>query len=248
MMIRFIILFAGATLLAACARPLAAPHPEKGYRSELLTIQPLTPHTYQHISWLQTESFGRVPCNGMVVADSGEAVVFDTPVDNASSEELIAWVENTLKCRIKAIIPGHFHDDCVGGLLVFHQKNIPSYANKATVALIDEKEKTPVHEFSDSIQIAVGHYMVSAAFFGEGHTRDNVVGYFPAEQVMFGGCLIKEMNAGKGYLGDANEAAWSDTVRKVRAAYPGVKVVVPGHGDSGGRELLDFTIQLFDRK
>lgn len=31
---------------------------------------------------------------------------------------------------------------------------------------------------------------------------------------MFGGCLIKELDAGKGYLGDANVADWSSTVEK----------------------------------
>jgi metallo-beta-lactamase class B len=62
---------------------------------------------------------------------------------------------------------------------------------------------------------------------------------------MFGGCLIKELGAGKGYLGDANVVAWSSTVEKVKKAYPNVKVVVPGHGAYGNIKLLDYTINLF---
>lgn len=50
---------------------------------------------------------------------------------------------------------------------------------------------------------------------------------------MFGGCLIKESGASKGYLGDANVNAWSGTVEKVKTAYSAVKIVVPGHGDYG---------------
>ena len=42
------------------------------------------------------------------------------------------------------------------------------------------------------------------------------MGYFPSENIMFGGCLIKEIDAGKGYLGDANIANWSMTVEKVK--------------------------------
>lgn len=62
---------------------------------------------------------------------------------------------------------------------------------------------------------------------------------------MFGGCLIKEINASKGYLGDANVQAWAATVKKVKKAYPNVKTVIPGHGEIGGKELLDYTITLF---
>jgi metallo-beta-lactamase class B len=71
------------------------------------------------------------------------------------------------------------------------------------------------------------------------------VGYFPSENVMFGGCLIKELDASKGYLGDANVIDWSSTVENVNRAYPDVKIVVPGHGEYGNKKLLDYTINLF---
>jgi metallo-beta-lactamase class B len=57
---------------------------------------------------------------------------------------------------------------------------------------------------------------------------DNVVGYFPKDEIMFGGCLIKELGATRGYLGDANLKAWSSTVLEVKARYPKVKIVVLG--------------------
>jgi metallo-beta-lactamase class B len=46
-------------------------------------------------------------------------------------------------------------------------------------------------------------------------------------------------------LGDANVAAWSETVSKVQASYPLVKHVVPGHGAAGDAKLLEYTRQLF---
>ncbi len=70
--------------------------------------------------------------------------------------------------------------------------------------------------------------------------------YIPGEKVLFGGCLIKEVGAGKGNLGDANTEEWPDTVRKIKQAYPEVKYVVPGHGKVGGLELLDYTIGRFE--
>ncbi len=91
----------------------------------------------------------------------------------------------------------------------------------------------------------MGDEKIITKFFGEGHTRDNTVGYFPSENILFGGCLLKEPGAGKGYLGDANIKTWSGTVEKVKKEYPNVKIVVPGHGEHGDQRLLDYTINLF---
>ena len=87
-----------------------------------------------------------------------------------------------------------------------------------------------------------------AEYFGEGHTKDNIVGYFPADKTLFGGCLIKKVGAGNGNLEDANTDNWSKTVRKIKRKYHSAEIVIPGHGKSGGIELLDYTIQLFDLK
>lgn len=225
-----------------------AQSPDKSFKSDDLIIQKLTDHTYQHVTYLQTQSFGKVPCNGLIVFDRGEAVIFDTPVDDANSEKVIRWVEDSLKCKVKAVIATHFHEDCVGGLNAFHQHGIASYASNKTITF-DKENKFPVPQngFDEKLTLKVGKKAVVAAFYGEGHTRDNVIGYFPAEKVMFGGCLIKEVDATKGYLGDANVAAWPATVTRIKAQYPEVKVVIPGHGAIGGTELLDYTVKLFSQ-
>ena len=75
-----------------------------------------------------------------------------------------------------------------------------------------------------------------------------MVAYFPADNILFGGCLIKETGAGKGFLGDANISAWSATVAKIKEAYPQLKLVVPGHGRYGDTRLLDYTVELFKPK
>jgi len=218
----------------------------RDYSSETLKTERISPHVYQHTSFLQTESFGNVPCNGMVVIDGNEAVIFDTPTNNEVSEELISWVENELKCKIKAVVSTHFHDDCLGGLEAFHKHQIPSFAYRQTIELADSAKVTvPRNGFEGKLEIAVGSDKVYAEYLGEGHTRDNSIGYYPSEKILFGGCLIKELKAGKGYLGDSNEAAWSATVQAVKDQYPDAKIIIPGHGKYGGQELLDYTMALF---
>jgi metallo-beta-lactamase class B len=56
------------------------------------------------------------------------------------------------------------------------------------------------------------------------------------------------VGASKGYLGDADTLMWSVTIAKLKAKYPQLKVVIPGHGKPGGVELLDYTEQLFSIK
>ncbi len=217
------------------------------HRSDALIITQVSANTFIHTSYHQTEDFGNVPCNGLLVRNADEVIIFDTPTTDSSATELIHWLQDSLRCSIKAVVPTHFHTDCLGGLQAFHAMNIPSYANVKTVELArTHGEPVPQNSFIDSLVLDVGSGTVIVRYFGEGHTPDNVVGYFPSEDVLFGGCLIKELNASKGYLGDANVAEWSSTVERVRTAYPNARVIVPGHGEHGDQALLDYTIGLFD--
>lgn len=220
--------------------------PQEIYKTHALIITQISENAFQHTSFLQTNDFGNVPCNGLIVRSNDEVIVFDTPTNDSVSVQLIGWIKEMLHCKINAIIPTHFHDDCLGGLKAFHEHGIASYANALTRTLAaGDSLEVPQNEFQDSLRLNVGTEHVMVKFFGEGHTRDNVIGYFPSEHVLFGGCLIKESDASKGYLGDANVAAWSGTVERVKQAYPNVKIVIPGHGEQGNQKLLDYTINLF---
>lgn len=45
---------------------------------------------------------------------------------------------------------------------------------------------------------------------------------------------------------DANVKAWPTTIKNVKSTFPGATLIIPGHGDIGGQELLDYTIKLFE--
>ena len=218
---------------------------EKGeiYSTDTLKIKKLTENTYIHISYLPTEKWGKVTCNGMVVIDNNEAIVVDTPVDNEVSKELINWIEQETKSTIKAVVPTHFHEDCLGGITTFHEKKISSYAGKKTIDLL--KEQQPTHQFGNYIELPVGKNKITCEFLGEGHTKDNIVVYYATDKVLFGGCLVKALQANKGNLADANTNEWSSTVAKVKEKYNEAVWVIPGHGNEGSTDLLTYTIQLF---
>ncbi|RYD96645.1 MAG: MBL fold metallo-hydrolase [Sphingobacteriales bacterium] len=173
-------------------------YPKEVFKSEGLQVQQVSPNTYVHISYLVTDDYGKVPCNGMIAVNGNKAIIFDATTTDATSAVLIRWIKEELKANPVALVVTHFHEDCLGGAGAF--------------------------------------------------TQDNTVGYFAKDAVLFGGCLVKELNAEKGYLGDADTAAWPATINKLKQAYPGIKLVIPGHGAAGGKELLDYTHDLFAAK
>ena len=220
----------------------------EAYESEHLRIIKVTPQSFIHVSWLLTESYGRVASNGLVYIDDGEAIVFDTPVNDTAATELIYWIQNKMNSRIKVVVPGHFHDDCLGGLKAFHEAGIISYAHVRTIELAGEAGFTvPKQGFDTEHTFQIGKNKVVCRFFGPGHTEDNVVGYIPAEKLLFGGCLVKSLTSGRGYLGDARVEEWSNTVSGIKQAYPDVQYVIPGHGRHGDISLLNFTIEMFEK-
>lgn len=230
-------------LLYSCQNP-----PEKKiiYKSNTLKIEQLTRNTFVHISYLETESYGKVPCNGLIFIDNNEAIVFDTPTNNKISSELISWINSSLNCEIKAVVINHYHVDCLGGLKEFHTNNIKSYASNFTIALSKKHQKEiPKIGFQKSLALKIGNQKVMNTYIGEAHSKDNIVSYIPNEKILFGGCAIKSIGAKKGNLNDANVNEWSNTIEKIKKEYKDLAYVVPGHGRPGEVELLDYTISLF---
>ena len=74
------------------------------YQTDNLKIAKLTENSLVHISYLDTDDYGKVACNGMIAMDDGEAIVFDTPTNDLASEELIHWIETQASCKVIAVV------------------------------------------------------------------------------------------------------------------------------------------------
>lgn len=216
------------------------------YESPSLQIKKISEQTYIHISYLDTEKYGKVACNGMFVISDKEAVMLETPINDEVSEELINWIEKEQEAKITAVIVHHFHVDCLGGLKMFHKRKIPSFANQMTINLASGDDfEPPLNAIQSGHKIRVGNEFVTSHYFGQAHTEDNIVSYIPAEGILFGGCMVKALGASKGNIEDADVKKWPQSIRRIKEEYPSLKWVVPGHGKAGGVELLDYTITLF---
>ena len=209
-------------------------------------LEQLRPGVYLVRDYLSTQDFGLVDCNGLVYVANGEALVIDTPHTEALAEVLLTRIETELKAKVTGVVIGHTHADSMGGLAAFQKAGIPSYSSRAAQALAKEQNlPIPTAGYDERLDLRVGGKTVRCQYFGPGHTVDTAVTYLVDEKVLFGDCLVKANGASKGWLGDAKVSEWSNTVRKVREAFPDVEMVVPGHGKAGGKELLDYTIELF---
>ncbi|MBM1108115.1 subclass B1 metallo-beta-lactamase [Aurantibacter crassamenti] len=221
----------------------------EAYTSETLKIMPISENSFVHISYLNTNDFGKVACNGLLYIKNNEAIVFDTPTSNEVSDELLKWITEVKNADVKAIVVNHFHYDCLGGLDAFHKAKIPSYANNLTIDLARANKYTlPQIGFEVKNELEIGGEKIVNSYFGEAHTKDNIIHYIASEELIYGGCMIKSLNASKGNLEDANTNEWSITVQKIKDHYPNLKTIVPGHGAIGDSELLDYTIALFNAK
>lgn len=161
----------------------------------------------------------------------------------------------------------HFHVDGTGGNEGYAAEGVTTYASDHTVALQAERGSAgpegmaryvgaedpalaariratrvvPAQQvFSESAGLALtfAGEAVRVSFVGGGHSRDNVVVYFPDRGVLFGGCMVRA-DPGLGNTADADLAHWPTTADAAAAFAP--RIVVPGHGSPGGIELLSAT-------
>jgi glyoxylase-like metal-dependent hydrolase (beta-lactamase superfamily II) len=103
------------------------------------------------------------------------------------------------------------------------------------------------HTFDEKIgkEFIFDNEKVQLIYPGPGHSPDNLVVYFPKRKVMYGTCMIRGGDS-LGYLGDADVKSWASSVRKIKAL--DVNIIIPGHGLTGGPELIKKTIELAEKE
>ena len=211
-----------------------------------LTIDPISKHTFRHISYLETEEWGRVACNGLLYVKNHKAWVFDTPTTDHASQLLIDYLRSK-GISIEGVVVTHAHEDCLGGLRAFHSAKIPSLGYTQTLEHAAEHGFTiPQTSFAQDTTLWLEAEAIQVHYFGEGHTTDNTTVYIPEDETLFGGCLIKSLKSGYGYLGESNPEMWPSTVENLLKAFPAIQHVVPGHGAPGDTSLLHYTIRLMN--
>lgn len=204
--------------------------------SDNLKLIKLTEHTYLHTGGGN---------NGIIFVNKGEAIIVSTPETDVETQNLIDWVKNQ-KLEIVGYILDRWHPDAMGGIDAIHSFGIKTYANELTRKICEEKGLTvPQTGFYPKLELTVGGEKLIAHYLGAAHTEDGIVVWVPKDKVLFGGNEVRNYQGWYGNIGDANLKDWSNTISKVKENYGTAEIVIPGHGRSGGVELLDYTIDMY---
>jgi len=233
--------------LAGCQSTEVDQREEVIHVADDVTVRPLASGVWVYTTYFDVPEHGRVGANGLVVVNDQQAVLVNVPWTDKQTAVLFDWIEETRGATVRAVIPTHFHQDCMGGLAEAHRRGATSYALDQTVALA-KRDHLPVPQCPFRLRAGVpcGKLMIVVTYPGVGHTTDNVVAWLPKQRVLFAGCLAKSLDAQSlGNMSDGSMTALPITLKRVKASYPHARIVVPGHGDWGGLNLIDHTLKLY---
>jgi metallo-beta-lactamase class B len=188
---------------------------------------------------------GILDCNHLLIVDNTDIALINTPAKDSLTGILLTCIEKKFKRKVTKLIVSHFHDDSSGGLMETAKRGIISYSLDKTRDLLKPENKNIDIVFSDSLTISLQTMQLKLFYFGAGHSVDNIVIWIPGAKILFGGCLMKSLEAtDKGNIRDADLIAWPVTVQKLKERFKDVKIVIPGHSAIGDSSLFDHTIDL----
>jgi glyoxylase-like metal-dependent hydrolase (beta-lactamase superfamily II) len=189
-----------------------------------------------HRSWGEV-SGQRYSANGLLVG----SILIDTAWTAEQTSALLVGA------RVHKALVTHAHEDRVAGLDVLAQAGVETYGLERTqVEARAHGRPSPKHAISGEGELLEGDARVLYFFPGAAHASDNLVVYVPAQKVLFGGCMVRALDAGLGPLEEADLKSWQLAIERVTARFPEATLIVPGHGEPGGRELLAHTRALVD--
>lgn len=215
---------------------------------EKLSIVPLTGNYYIYTTYNLYQG-SPVPANGMYLVTKRGVVLFDTPWDSTQFQPLLDSIEQKHHQPVILCIATHWHADKTAGLEYYRRKGIKTY----TTVLTDELSKAnhqPRAEYlltKDTV-FHTSSYTFETFYPGEGHTKDNIVLWFPKEKILYAGCLVKGAEAKTlGFLGDGNTAAYASTLKKLKAKYPQPNFIIVTHSDWHDTNSLQHSIEMAER-
>ncbi len=191
------------------------------------------------------------PSNGLVVKTrSAGLILVDTAWDDEQTRELLRAARRQIGSDVRLALITHAHDDRIGGIRALRAERIRVVSTSLTGKLAGAQGlPAPEPARQNPATFTIDATTIEFYFPGPGHSPDNAVVWVPGARVLFGGCLVKAMDATtKGNIADADLRAWPESVRTVMRRYPMAAIVVPGHGRWGGRELLEHTIDVVSQR
>jgi glyoxylase-like metal-dependent hydrolase (beta-lactamase superfamily II) len=222
-------------------------------------------------AWVVTEPRCFAANALLVRMADGSIVLCDAPTTAGATRQLLSFVRVEFGRPIDVAINSHFHADASGGNVALIEAGVTVYGSARTAELIAERgdalkqmmienfaNDPPVQEVfrktrfvppsktfpeGQGLELRFGAEIVRVIDPGPAHSEDNCVIYFPAQRILFGGCMIR-VGDSIGYVDDADVEHWPTAVRSLMDLQ--VDHVVPGHGLNFSPDLLKSTIDVVE--
>ena len=213
-----------------------------------LKISPITTNFYVYTTY---KMFGakKQDANGMYVVTPEGVILLDSPWDDFPYQLLLDSIEEKHHKKVMLAVATHSHEDRTSGLDFYKQHGIKTYTTRQTDEISIDNER-PRAEFlieNDTV-FNVGNVKFETYYGGEGHTKDNIVVWFDEQKVLYGGCLVKSIDAKDlEYIGEANIEEWPKTIKRVQAKFKNPKYIITGHHDWTSLDVLNHTLKLLEK-
>lgn len=171
------------------------------------------------------------------------------------ADEVVASIRKTTDKPIRFVFDTHYHGDHadgnmqyskIGATIVAQERSQPLFQTKGKEgfarAQVDRTKEygslsyeLPSLYFTHKLIFDDGEQRVELIFFGHGHTAGDAVAWLPHHGILFTGdaCVNGPFN----YTGDGDTESWIAALGAMQEL--GVKTLCPGHGESGGPEVIE---------
>lgn len=212
-----------------------------------LVISHLTGNLYVYTTYKMLGG-NPFPSNSMYMVTKNGVVLIDTPWDLDQMQPLLDSIKTKHNKDVVMCVVTHYHDDRSGGLDLLKAKGIKTYSTTQTWEISSgRKEPKAQYQFINDTTFQLAGMKFQTYYPGEGHTKDNIVIWFPKEKALFGGCLFKSTEVPNlGNVADANVELWPTAIRNVMGKFPKAEFVIPGHYGWSKPQALTHTLQLLE--
>ncbi len=190
----------------------------------------VAPGVYFRVGDLQRgqSNSGFIVCPDWVVA-------IDAPTPEASAA-MFAEIAVVTSKPVRYVALTHGHGDHLNGLGAFTSKGVTVLC--AEVLRRQLEKKNAAGQFigiGERLTLRAGGRNVELKTFGRAHSPADLFVSLPGDGVLFAGDAVLDMPAM--FMGECDLAGWIRTLRTLQTR--GFRVVCPGHGPSGGAELIE---------
>jgi glyoxylase-like metal-dependent hydrolase (beta-lactamase superfamily II) len=140
---------------------------------------------------------------------------------------------------------GNAHYEKIGATVVASERSQPKFETTGADGFRAAKKSKP-EEYGDVDYVMPSKYFekrmvlddgeqhVELLYFGHGHTVGDAVAWLPKHGILFTGDAI--VNGAFNYMGESDSQSWIAVINTIEKMP--IKIIAPGHGDMGDKEIL----------